>query len=185
MKIIKWLLIIILGLAIAAAGFLAYMGAFTNLTAKEGMIGPYVVAYEMYIGEYKNTGSVFDRVYKQLTADGIKTTDGLGIYYDDPSVVAKDKLRSLCGVIINPGDVAKIKKMKKYKIKFIPKAKSIIVEFPIRNMFSYMLGPSKGYPALVKHASEKSYQITVPMEIYDMQNNVIKFIMPIKKAGKK
>lgn len=54
-------------------------------------------------GDYMQIGKVFDKVFmwgmkhQKLTA----TTPGVGLYYDDPSAVAQEKLRSEAGFIVD------------------------------------------------------------------------------------
>lgn len=178
MKIIKWLLIILVIIVLVIAGFLAYMGMFGTLKVSEREIGPFDYVYERYVGEYKNTGMVFSLLYDQLKKDGISTANGLGIYYDDPVKVAKDKLRSDCGIVIQGKDLAKLTGLKqRYNVGHLPKKVCVIVEFPLINQLSLMLGPAKGYPALTKYAQEHNYKMTQPMEFYDMPGGKILYFM--------
>ena len=158
--------------------FLAYMGLFSSPKASEKNIGPYTFIYEEFIGPYKDTGPVFDKIYKALEKHGIKTTLGIGIYFDDPKNVPQDKLRSQCGVIINEKDLSKVEEQgKSYKIGHIERGKSIVVEFPIKNSLSYMIGPMKGYPALTKYIEGKNYTIkNYAFEIYDIPSKKILFV---------
>jgi hypothetical protein len=181
MKIFKWLLIVVGILALIVLAFLSYLGLFSELKTYEAVMGPYTIAYESFTGPYAQTGPVFDRVYKAVKAAGIETTRGLGLYYDDPSKVEAAKLRSELGVIIEAKDLAKFKVIsQKFKVKVIPKKPSIVAEFPIRNMLSYMIGPMKGYPALVKYAGQKGCKLGQPYELYDEAQKKIFFVIEIK-----
>ena len=82
MKVLKWLAIIILGLLILVAGFLAYLGVFTPLQVSQKVMGPYTIAFERYVGPFQNTGKVFDRVHQTLVSLSIESTNGLGIYIE-------------------------------------------------------------------------------------------------------
>lgn len=182
MKIIKWILIVVVILLVLLLAFLAYMGFFSPLKIYESRKGPYVIAYERFTGPYAKTGPVFDKVYKALKAEGIETKRGLGIYYDDPAKVPSNKLRSDCGMVIEEKDLPGFRKIKhKFKVKRIPQKDSVVVEFPIRNMLSYMIGPMKVYPALMKYTKEKGYKIKMTYELYDEAKGKIFFIMVIAK----
>jgi hypothetical protein len=61
----------------------------------------------------------------------------------------------------------------------MPKKISIVIEFPKKNMLSYMIGPIKCYPALMKYAQEKSYKMAAPYELYN--NEKILYVMEIVK----
>lgn len=154
-------------LTVFVAGFLWYMGIFNTLEVSEQEVGPYTYAYESFVGPYAKTQPVFDKVYSDLLKEGITTINGIGLYYDDPSKVPAEKLRSDCGSIIEAKDLGRITELQqKYKIGQLSRKLSIVVKFPIKNPLSYMIGPSKGYPALMKYAQEKGYQMAMPYELY-------------------
>ena len=182
MKWLKWLLGIVIILVILVVGFLAYLGYFSTPQVSEQKIGPLAFVYEPYVGEYKNTYLIFDKLNKALKADGIVAVAGIGIYYDDPKIVAADQLRSDIGLIIAEKDSGKIFALgKKYRFKRMGQRNSMVVEFPIRNIFSYMIGPSKAYPALTSYLQAKNYKMTNPFELYDMKNGKILYVMEIIK----
>lgn len=181
-KLLKWLLIIVLVLAGLAFIFLAYMGVLTKPSVFEAKTGPYLFAYEEYVGPYMNAGKICDKVYNSVKKDGIETTRGLGIYFDNPSLVPADKLRSQCGVVIEDKDAAKFSKISgKYRSKRIKAAENLVVEFPIRNSLSYAVGPMKAYPALAEYAQSKNYKVTGTYELYDMPAGKIFFVMEVKR----
>jgi len=181
-KLLKWLLIVLLVFAGVSFILLAYMGVLTEPSVSESKMGPYLLVYEEYVGPYMNTGKVFDKVYNAVKNDGIETTRGLGVYFDDPSKVPADKLRSECGVVIESKDAAKFARVsRKYMSKKIKASDSLVVEFPIRSSFSYMIGPMKAYPALGKYAQSKNYEIKGTYELYDHPAGKIFFVMEIAK----
>ncbi|MBU0574485.1 MAG: GyrI-like domain-containing protein, partial [Candidatus Margulisbacteria bacterium] len=149
MRLLKRLLILLIVLAVLFAGFLAYMGYFGTPQVTEQEMGPYTIAYESFVGPYAESGKVFDRLFKSLKTDGVEATRGFGIYYDDPAITPKDQLRSDCGIIIEEQNLKKLAQLKKkYLFMTIPRQKYLVVEFPIKNMLSYMIGPMKAYPAM-------------------------------------
>ncbi len=155
-KFFKWVLIVIAVLVLAGLAFMAYMGLLTAPKVSEMKMGPYLFVYEEFTGPYMDTGKVFEKVYAAVKADGIETKRGLGVYFDDPSKVAADKLRSQCGLVIEEENFAKFALIAgKYRSKVIRASDSIVAEFPIRNALSYAFGPMKAYPALEKYAQAK------------------------------
>ncbi len=178
--------IIIVGVvtAVCALGgvvFLAYMGIFKSLEVTEKAMGPFTHVYESFQGPYPETGKIFDKVYNELKANGIDTTQGLGVYYDDPRKTAKDKLRSDCGVVLQGKDLEKAKNLKEqFEIKVLEQKNSILVAFPVKSRLSYMLGPIKAYPALTRYAEKKGYQISLTYEMYDEPNKQILFVANIE-----
>lgn len=114
-------------------GYLYYMSFFNKIEITEKEMGPYKVVFKEHIGDYKETGKIMDEIYYSLLDEGVETYKGFGIYYDDPKVVEKDKLRSIAGSIIEEKDYDKIDQLKdKYNIKTIDKTRSITTEFPFR-----------------------------------------------------
>jgi hypothetical protein len=182
MKILKWSLIILAVLIIALLGYLAYLGVFSALKVTEQKIGPYTLAYAEYMGPYSGSGPILTQVNSSLKKDGIECLKGFGIYYDDPKQVAADKLRSKLGCIIDAKDLAKFSKVsRKYKVMNWPARGCLVAEFPIRNNLSYMIGPMKAYPELNKALKEKGYKMGAVMELYDMPDKKILYIMVIAK----
>ena len=186
MKLIKWFFIVVLVALLALLAFLAYLGIFSPLKVTEQEMGPFTFVYESYVGQYKDTGKVFHKVYQAMLAEGITTVRGIGIYYDDPAITPKDKLHSDCGVIIETKDYAKLADLKKknFKIMSLPKEMSVVAEFPLKNPVSLMIGPMKGYPALVKYFQRKGYKWTTPFELYDMPGGKIFYVMHLKTNPK-
>lgn len=182
MKILKWVLIIAVVLAVLVFALLAYMGMVFPLKVYESKMGPYTIAYESFTGPYAQTGPAFDKVHQALKAEGIEAVRGLGIYYDDPAKVAAEKLRSDCGIVIEEKEMAKFNRVRrKFKIKLIRQKECLVVEFPIRNVLSYMLGPIRAYPALTKYAEEKGYKFGMAYELYDEPQKKIFFVMEIAR----
>lgn len=182
MKILKWLLAIIVVLAIVLVGLLWYLGVFSTVKVTEREIGPFTYVYEKYVGPYQNTGPVFDKVYKALKTDGIESLLGIGIYYDNPKTVPTTKLRSDCGSIIEAKDLRKLVKLeKKYQVAMLDKSNCLVAELPIKSVLSYMIGPAKAYPAMTKYAIAKGLKAGLVFELYDMPHSKILYVMQIIK----
>lgn len=182
MKILKWLLITVLVLALALVAFLWYMGVFSTPKVTEMQMGPYTLVYEEYTGPYSSVGPIMDRVYKGVKAEGIETTKGFGIYLNNPNNTDPSKLQSHLGCIIETKDLNQVYKLrKKFKVAIFRKANCLVAEFPIRNNLSYMVGPLKVYPEMNKALAAKNYKMGNCMELYDMPAKKIFFIFEIAK----
>ncbi len=162
--------------------FLFYMEMFSQIAINEQIKGPYIFSYVGHVGPYHKVGKVMKELDSKMRELGFNSTDGLGIYYDDPKKTPKDKLRSEVGSIITDDDMNKIEANRdKLDFKTIEKKNYLVAEFPIKNMVSYMLGPMKVYPAFAKYLGEKN--IAVPdkgLELYDMTNQKIVFMMELE-----
>lgn len=162
--------------------FLIYMGVFSKVSISEQIKGPYTFAYVEHVGPYHEVGKVMMELDNKMRKLGFNSTDGLGIYYDDPKKTPKNKLRSEVGSIITVDDMDKIENNRdKLNFKTIEKQKYLVAKFPIKNILSYMLGPMKIYPAFEKHLKDKNIGVpTKGLELYDMTNKTIFFMMEIE-----
>jgi hypothetical protein len=158
-----------------------YLGGFDKIEIQEQIMGPYTIAYTEFVGDYNLVGPSMDKVYQTLSWVGVFSVTGVGIYYDDPSIVVKENLRSDVGAIVVGADITKVPQNDEIKIKNIGGKKSIVAEFPIKNGVSYMAGVIKVYPILKNYMIEKGYSNEVPvMELYDMIAKKIYYIIEIK-----
>ncbi|MFH1394568.1 MAG: GyrI-like domain-containing protein [Candidatus Omnitrophota bacterium] len=178
--------IIVLILAVLIGGFLFYEGVFNPVKVTEAAMGDYWVVYEGNIGPYEQVGPVMEKIYQNLKKDGIDTTIGFGIYYDNPKNVERSKLRSEVGAVLDEKDYGKINDLKsKYNVKEIKKRKSLVAKFPIKNTLSFMVGPIKVYPAMEQYCKDNKIEIdkvkdSYGLELYDMKNKETTFIMPVE-----
>jgi len=180
MKKIFGIIAIILILVLA---FAYYIGAFAPIEINEDTMGSYTIAYQEHIGDYKLIGPVMDEVYQSLTADDIITTEGIWIYYDDPTTTPIQERKSEAGSIIPDSQLPKLKELtKKYQIKKIPEQNSIVVEFPYKNKLSIIVGAIRVYPMMMKHMEEKNYGPSPVMEVYNLTEGKITYIRPIIKT---
>ncbi len=183
LKALKIILIVIGVIVVSLLSFLAYMDFFSTPQVVEMAVGPYTYVYEEYIGPYQNCGPVFMKVDQAIRKEGVTSTKGIGFYFDDPSKVEPEKCRSFCGSIISESDLKKNPQLKKVvKVGRLSNKKRVVVKFPIKNRFSFMLGPIKCYPVLAKYITEKGYKKPDEgIEIYDIDAKEIMFIMEIEK----
>ena len=175
--------IILLALLLLVAVILVHAGLFEPVIAMEKKIDSYTLVYQDHIGSYYKVKPAMDEVYHGLLRMGIETYRGAGVFYDDPQKVPKNKLRSKVGSILEEKDLDKIDKIKNsFNVKEIPASKSIVVEFPIRNMLSYMIAPAKVYKEVNMLWQQQSYpEYKYAVEIYDVPNKTITYIMPINE----
>lgn len=180
----KKALLIILGiLFVLIIGYLIYSGVFVSVNVIEKSVGPYQLVFKEHKGDYKDSAKVANEIYYTLLNDyKIETFKGFGIYYDDPVEVKKKDLRSEVGVILEKKDYFKINKIKKkFKVKRLNRINSVVAELPFKTRASVILGIIKVYPAFKKYMKEKKYKQNYSIEIYDVPNQKITYLIPIKK----
>ena len=177
MKIMKVVLIILAVLVVLLIVIYAYYGGFKKISFRIENQGGEIVVYENVTGDYSQSSKVSDRVYYTLLNDEkIETTKGIGIYYDNPQKVAKDKLRSEIGCIVENVDSATLTRLaEKYQTKTLPQCEFVVAEFPFKGKLSVLFGIMKVYPALDKFNKEHGYIESPITEIYDVPNKKIMY----------
>ena len=170
MKIIKVILIVFVVLAVSFVAVYAYYCGFKKISFRIEKQGGETVVYENVTGDYSQAGIVTDKIYNTLLNDEkIETTKGYGIYYDNPQQVAKEKLRSEMGCIVEDVDSAALARLaEKYQVKTLPQSDFIVTEFPFKGKLSIFIAIMKVYPALSKFCEEHGYIDSPIIEIYDI-----------------
>jgi hypothetical protein len=183
MKALKILLTVILVMVIIFFAFSWWIGAFTTINLQDKQSDSYVIVGSDYVGDYSKVSETMMQVDKKLKDLGINCKRGFGIYYDNPKNTPKEKCRSFVGNIIEEKDFAKLAVIKDagLKVDSVGEKNSLIIEFPFKNKLSYMVGPLKAYPALMKHADQNHYKASLIMEVYDMPQKMILYIMQYNK----
>lgn len=171
MKVFKIFWITVATLIVIGTAVYAYYGGFATIEVKVEETGGEVIVYESAMGAYSQTGEIMDNIYQQLQIDEIETNKGIGIYYDDASVVEKSRLRFEVGEVLEGVSEKQLKKMRgRYKIKALPKGKYVVVEFPYKGFGSIVVGIMRVYPAIKAYLKENEIETSHPsQEIYDLQ----------------
>lgn len=172
----KTILIIITAIVAIVLIIYAYFGGFNKVYLTTSIKGGETVVYEKNTGDYKQSGAVMDKVYYSLRdTDNIETYRGFGIYYDNPQITEKSKLRSEAGCIIEPGDVNQANSISgQFKVKVLPEKEYLIAEFPYKGKMSVMFGIMRVYPAMNKYADKNNLPTEGAVtEIYDVPNKKI------------
>ena len=179
----KNVLIIIGILALIVLVFLWYAGFFNKIVVNEREEGGYVVAGEEFTGAYAKVGPTMNKVDSLIRELGVECTRGFGIYYDDPKVTPKEECRSYVGNVIEEKDFEHLESIKALGLKMdsIQKTCALVIEFPVRSVLSYMVGPMKAYPALTEYSQEKSMIPVLLFELYDVPDKKAYYIMQYSK----
>ena len=173
-------IIVVLGIIILLI-YLSRYGLFSSVKITEKNVGPYLLVYKKHIGDYKNVGSVMDNLYYDLKDNyKIETSKGFGLYYDKPQDVAKEKLRSIVGCIVEGKTIKDLKDLNsKYGIQEYPASKSVVATFPYKGKMSIILGIFKVYPKLSAYIDKHEYALTPIMELYDQPSEKIEYIASV------
>lgn len=179
MTVLKYVLLVVAFLLIIMIFVLYISGFFTSIRVQEKVTGPYVLVYKDHLGDYKETRTIQDDIYYALLNDyDLETYKGFGIYYDDPKEVPKENLRSKAGCILEESQYSHLNTLEKsFNIYETPKQDSILVEFPLKNKFSPLMGLIKVYPAIKKYTEQNNLSEKEILEVYDIPNKKITYIM--------
>ena len=179
MKIFRIILTTLGAFLIVGGLFSWYIGFFKTIKIKEKEAGDYRIIGLKTTGSYSVTGKSMLNVEEILKKFGISSKKEFGIYYDNPEVTPAKNCRSYVGAILEEKDFDRVSELVSagLEVDTVEKTKTVIAEFPLRNALSYMVGAMKVYPLLSKYMKEKNYTCKLTMEIYDLQNKKIIYMM--------
>lgn len=150
------LLMLIIILLVLLLGLYAYLGGFSEIKVSTQKSGGETIVYQEVTGDYKQTKAITNKIYYYLLHKlKIEANRGIGIFYDNPKEIAKDKLRSEIGCIIKSKDTNRLSVNEcMYKTKVLLSEDYATAELPLKNGLSIFIGFIKVYPALDKYISE-------------------------------
>ncbi len=178
-KILISVFAVLFSVAGVFTAYLGWAGLFSEIRIKEEKTGPFFMAYNKNIGPYKNTGAVMDRIYNTLLGEkGVSAGRGFGLYYDRPGTVPDEKLRSIAGCIIEKSDEFKLAvPSEKFRTGIFPESEAVVTRFPYKGKISVIIGVLRVYPVLAGYIAEKKIRSGPVMEVYDIKNETISYIV--------
>ena len=175
MRFVTFLIIVV----VAIFGGLYYYGIFSPVNIVESEQGPYILVYDKHVGPYSKIGPVMDNIFNRLKTDGIDSTTGFGLYYDNPDKTPELSLRSIGGCIIGNVDYTTLKKMHEtFFVKEITRFKCLKADFPYKGKVSIIMGVFRVYPAIKKYMKLHELPDMPIAEIYDEKGGKITYIIP-------
>ena len=136
--------------------------------------------YMKFQGPFSSIPSFFDRLAKckinQTLADGSLT---LGIYFDDPRVVAADRLRFWLGFVgEKPTEASDDCKRDLKSLGPTIVGPSIETQMPIRHFLTPAIAPMLVYGPLHERVAQEGWTMHHPIELYDQQAARIVYVQP-------
>lgn len=179
-RLVVSLVSVLFAVAAICLAFLSWAGLFSDIKISEEKAGPYFLAYDSSIGPYKKSADVMDRIYNTLLGEkGVSATKGFGLYYDKPGTIPDDKLRCIAGCIVEKEYQNKLQSPSpKFRTASIDESNAIVARFPYRGQVSVLIGVFRVYPELGRYISEKGLSAGPVMEIYDIKNGMISYVVP-------
>ena len=151
----KKVLVIIVLLAFAAVTYLANEGLFSKVLVTEGEMPGFRVMGIEHRGPYEKIGPAFERVSAIAKEKGFEPRM-IGVYFDNPDMVAEDSLKSLAGMIVSVEDSLVLASLPELKPLIIPAGHAAISSFETDGMASMIIGAMKSYPRLTEYVAEKN-----------------------------
>ena len=152
------------------------MGMFSPVTITEAKRGPYYAVVLSHKGSYQGLSQKIDKVSAMLTENRIAHSIACGIFYDDPSKIKTEDLRSEGGFIIE--DTLEVSQPFEF------------IKFPVRSVYlaSIEANPAiagfKTYPALLdwieKYKSEHD-TLHPTIELYH-NNGIVEVELPLLES---
>ncbi|MBD3241037.1 MAG: hypothetical protein GF331_10670 [Chitinivibrionales bacterium] len=156
-----------------------WAGYFDSVVLTERTMGPYHLLYREHRGPYEGIRFAMRDVflyYRRLYGEA--PARGFSIYYDDPANIEADSLRSIAGVLT---DSLLTDPKEPYRSRTVPAHHALVGTFPLRSPFSYMIGVLKFGDVLEEYLEETEREPQGPtMEIYDLEDRVIRYVVPIE-----
>jgi DNA gyrase inhibitor GyrI len=151
----KKVLAIIVLLAFAAVTYLANEGLFSKVLVAEGEMPGFRVMGIEHRGPYEKIGPAFERISAIAKEKGIEPRM-IGVYFDNPDMVAEDSLKSLAGMIVSAEDSLVLASLPELKSLIIPAGHAAISSFETDGMASMIIGAMKSYPKLTEYVAKKN-----------------------------
>jgi hypothetical protein len=160
--------------------FLAWMGAFSEIEVRESTVGPMLLVYKTQQGNYRQTRGTVKQALRYLDGLGLKSTQGFGLFHDDPRVVPETELRSEAGAVLEVGEESNITQLPEaFASRIFPAQKSLTAVFPLKNFLSIYIGLMKAYPKLSKELEARGSKPGSAMEIYNSEAGTITYVFAL------
>jgi hypothetical protein len=183
------LFLIVFIIFIISIVWLWYMGALNQVEMKSKTMDRKLFLYREYVGQYKNIGSVYENMGKNLMHLFSPSKEAAGIYYDNPKVVQDpNSCRAVCGLLLQEEDRQKAESFAAanpvYKFRELPEAECIYTRYPYKSKMSFIFLVARVYPEIkayvLKNIVKDPSEIKGIMEIYhmDIPNPCIEVAVP-------
>lgn len=184
-EILSLIGIFILALFLIAVCYILYSGLTTEIHIRTGLspIKGITIAYKYKVGPYKDCGSLF----KESCSIG-PNLPPIGIFYDDPKKVPRQKCRYAVGSILSEGDERPSEEQQKlyekhgFQVFSFPEVTHVVTaSFPHRTPLSVFLGVQRVYPQLNYYIKVRKLCAHPFLEIY--RGGLIHYMSPLARQG--
>jgi hypothetical protein len=178
--IIGFTLLTIAGLL---AALFVYLGAYKTVAMSVGERGPYLLVYKKHVGPYHKVVPIIEEVEKWALMNGEACKVSFGEYFDDPNVVAEDRLTSNGGCVVKKKPEGELPEG--FEFRELPAHMYVIGDFD----GAPSLGPLKAYPKAKAMIREKGFTEDGPiLELYERPDDgspkfVTHYLFPVKSQA--
>ncbi|MFO7862680.1 MAG: GyrI-like domain-containing protein [Salinivirgaceae bacterium] len=160
------------------AGFFLFHRVLHKIAIREIKFQPFNFVYKSYRGDYAKNGAMLEGMVEQLKAADVPIVNMGVIYHDNPRKTPKKELRSDVGFMV-PETVG-ANRVPELNVKTIKHNDYLASSFPYKSRFSIAIGAMKVYKAFNKELKKRQKTEREIIEIYDMQNRTIVYLMPME-----
>lgn len=173
--------ILLLFLFILTLAFMIYHRVFQLVIIRNEVFQAFGFLYQHNEGDYRQNITVLQELAKKVAKTGIKVVNPVSIYYDNPRKVKRSDLRSDVGFMIPENeDLIHVDGLQYKTVCF---DRFLATSVPYKSRFSILIGAMKIYPVFRKELEKQDLPEREMIEIYDMRNKLIVYLMPIKAAS--
>ncbi len=177
-SILALVAVVVTGLILA---LMVRLGSFKPVAVTQSHHPSMMLVYKHHVGAYHKIMPVLEEVEKWVKANGEKCELSFGEFYDDPDVVAEDRLRSNAGCLVSAKPAQAMPDGFKYRE--TPPHDYVVAEFDGAPSIS----PMKVYPRANEFIAEKKLTPQRPVfEVYKiLENNQVHttYLFPVVKVG--
>lgn len=146
-------------------------GVFNRVELQQTTRGPYQIVYLSHTGPYHQIAEKIEQVSAMLHEKNVRTLSACGIFYDDPSTVPQDQLRSKGGFLVE-GEVTAATP---FAIETVAPREVIVATVKAHPA----VAPFKTYPKMNAWMQQNNFQVAGPgLEIY-RESGIIECELPI------
>lgn len=183
------ILLVIVSILILLLIVAYFAHVFTPIEVKEEVIAPVKIVFATHVGPYSKACINYDFVEKELSKANngkeFKENPLIGIYYDKPTEVKAENLRSAIGKIVDDNTIIPELPDGKIKSLTLNLGKVLVIHFPYSSFLDIFSGIFRCYPLMQKYLDNHK-DITIAhgrVELVNYVPNRISYIAAINERG--
>lgn len=179
-KLLLTLTILLFALIIGIVSFLFYHQMFKKVEIRTISFQPFGFLYKSHIGNYRHNAQILIEVADYVKKSGITAVSAVTIYYQNADKLKKKQMISDVGFMVAETNYTNLPEG--VEVKIIQNNHYLATSFVYKSRFSILLGAMRIYPAFRKELKSQNLAEREIIEIYDMRNKIIVYLMPCSSS---